>query len=273
MPLSEAVIAIAGAGSGIGQGVAKHLADLGAHLSLADLNFESVENDAKSIRAAGGKCIAFQIDVRDTAAVNNWIQTTVDVFGSLNGAVNCAGVFSKDLDSAPIMAKTDEEWDFVIGINLTGMFKCLRAQLSSMAEGGSVVNVTSTVGLIGLPYAAPYSVSKHGASLPHLTSPYEAKISQLTSVQIIGLTRTAAKECASKNIRVNAVAPAAIETPMLGPKSGRSRQQLMDEVRGHTPMNRIGTVEEVAKTVSFLLSSDSSFTTGAVYTIDGGMTS
>ena len=91
--------------------------------------------------------------------------------------------------------------------------------------------------------------------------------------QIIGLTKTAAKEMAFRNIRVNCVAPSAIETPMLGPNSGRTREQLMKEIAGHTPLNRVGTAEEVAKTIAFLLSSDSSFTTGSVYTVDGGMTS
>ncbi|PVH90534.1 NAD(P)-binding protein, partial [Periconia macrospinosa] len=160
-------------------------------------------------------------------------------------------------DSDPIASKSDAEWDAVVDINLTGMFRCLRAQLHAMgstaSEGGSgrsIVNLTSTIGMQGLPFAAPYCVSKHG---------------------IIGLTRAAAKECAGRDIRVNAVAPATIDTPMLGPNIGRSRDQLMAEISGHTPMNRLGTVDEVAKTIAFLLSDDSSFTTGAVYAVDGGM--
>ncbi|KAF2677437.1 short-chain dehydrogenase/reductase SDR, partial [Lentithecium fluviatile CBS 122367] len=232
-------VVVSGAASGIGRAVARHLAALGAQISLADINLEGVSAEAEQIRASGGICLAHRVDVRDRGEVDRWIRSTVDTLGHVDGAVNCAGVTSK----------SDEEWDAVLDTNLTGMFRCLRAQLAVMNSGGSVVNLTSTVGMQGLPFAAPYCVSKHG---------------------IIGLTKTAAKECANRQIRINAIAPATIDTPMLGPNTGRSREQMLAEIAGHTPMNRLGTVEEVAKTAAFLLSADSSFTTGAVYTVDGG---
>ncbi|KAL5384419.1 hypothetical protein PMIN04_010603 [Paraphaeosphaeria minitans] len=251
MFLAGKCFAISGAASGIGQGVANHLATLGAHLSLGDIDLERVTAQAEKLRASGCTCIATRVDVRQRADIDDWIGSTVEALGRLDGAVNCAGVFSATGDSNPIASKSEEEWDDVIDINLTGMFRCLRAELAAMTRGGSVVNLTSTVGMQGLPFAAPYCVSKHG---------------------IIGLTRCAAKECASRRIRVNAVAPGTIDTPMLGPNTGRSRDEMLAEVAGHTPMNRLGTVEEIAKTVAFLLSEDSSFTTGAVYAVDGGWT-
>ncbi|KAL5435507.1 Cytochrome P450 monooxygenase orf9 [Paraphaeosphaeria minitans] len=261
MFLAGKCFAISGAASGIGQGVANHLATLGAHLSLGDIDLERVTAQAEKLRASGCTCIATRVDVRQRADIDDWIGSTVEALGRLDGAVNCAGVFSATGDSNPIASKSEEEWDDVIDINLTGMFRCLRAELAAMTRGGSVVNLTSTVGMQGLPFAAPYCVSKHGVCV---SSPLTRSIAD--AWKIIGLTRCAAKECASRRIRVNAVAPGTIDTPMLGPNTGRSRDEMLAEVAGHTPMNRLGTVEEIAKTVAFLLSEDSSFTTGAVRT-------
>ncbi|PGG97500.1 hypothetical protein AJ79_09170 [Helicocarpus griseus UAMH5409] len=250
--LSGTVVAISGAASGIGRGVAVLLAKEGVILSLADSNAESLRVTAELIRAEGGQCKEFVVDVRDGLAVDSWVSQTVASMGLLQGAVNCAGVLRKGGTGAPITAKSDEDWDFVLDINLTGMFKCMRAQLSNLCKGGSVVNITSSAGMMGLPSDAPYCASKHG---------------------IIGLTKSAAKEVADQGIRVNCVAPGTIDTPMLGVSSGKTKETLMHEIKGHTPLARMGSADEVAKAVLFLLDNNqSSFITGTVLSVDGGMT-
>lgn len=153
---------------------------------------------------------------------------------------------------APLTQQSDADWDHVLDTNLGGTFRCLRAQLTAMTGPGSIVNLTSTAGMQGLPYDAAYCASKHA---------------------IIGLTRAAAKEVAAKRIRINCVAPATIDTPMLnlGPEDP-ARSMIEAEIRGHTPLGRFGTADEVAHTIAFLLGPESCFTTGAVIAVDGGMT-
>lgn len=179
--LAGKVVAISGAASGIGRGVAVLLAGKGAVLSLADVNFDSLQETAELVRASGCQCSLFPMDLRDVGSIDRWIQQTVDTFGKLDGAVNCAGVrigpplsciptnsllrlqvYRKGATGAMIADQTDEEWDFVLSVNLTGMFKCLRAQLSNMNNDGSAVNISSAAGFKGLPFDAPYCVSKHG---------------------------------------------------------------------------------------------------------------
>ncbi|KAK2753896.1 hypothetical protein FQN54_007255 [Arachnomyces sp. PD_36] len=250
--LTGKVVAVSGAASGIGRDVATSLAKRGAIVSLGDVHAEPLKLVADQIRSEGGRCAEFAVDVRDSTAVNEWIGQTIASLGPLQGAVNCAGVLRKGTAATPVSQKTDEEWEFVLGINLSGMFKCLRAQLANMSNGGSVVNITSTVGMMGLPFDSQYCASKYG---------------------IIGLTKSAAKEVASQNIRVNCIAPGTVDTPMLGAASGKSRETLMKEIQGHTPLARMGTTDELSKSVAFLLDNEqSSFITGVVLPVDGGMT-
>lgn len=187
MSLSRAVVAISGAGSGIGLATAALLARRGAFLSLADRNGAAIESHAIAIEAAGGRCIAVPTDIRSASSVDEWIHSTVEAYGRLDGAVNCAGVRwgwgallsgtadgeqvlrLPDMGRAPLSAQSDAAWDSVLDTNLGGTFRCLRAQLRAVADGGSIVNLTSTVGVQGLANDAPYCASKHGVRAQTVT--------------------------------------------------------------------------------------------------------
>lgn len=187
--LKDKVIAITGAASGIGLATARICAERGASLSLSDLQSDLLGRSVATIKSdfPNTDIIGRQVDVTDYNSVDSWISATVDHFGRLDGAANIAGVESgkkgvfKDVESLG-----NEEWDFVLRVNLTGVFYCIRAQLKVMQRGASIVNCASLAGLMGRPGIAAYSVSKHG---------------------VVGLTRTVAKEVGPKGIRVNAVAP------------------------------------------------------------------
>lgn len=189
--LSGKVIAITGAGSGIGAATARLCAERGASaLALSDIDEEALSKVVSEIQASGlhVKVKGTKVDVSKSAEVDAWIGATVQEFGKLDGAANIAGVGTAPGGKvfANITEITDEHWDFIMGINLTGLFYCLRAELRVMGEGASVLNVASLAGVMGRPGIAAYSSSKHG---------------------VVGLSRTAAKEVGAKGIRVNALAP------------------------------------------------------------------
>jgi NAD(P)-dependent dehydrogenase (short-subunit alcohol dehydrogenase family) len=186
------VIAITGAASGIGLAAAKMLASRGAILSLGDMNDALLQSITKDIASTGGKAFATALDVRKRSAVEAWISETVKREGRLDGAVNLAGVVGKQIGVANIEDIEDDDWDFVVGINLGGVLNCMRAEIKAMGNpkegrrGASIVNASSIAGIIGLPKNGAYIASKHA---------------------VVGLTRAAAKECGGKGIRVNAIAP------------------------------------------------------------------
>ncbi|CRK21439.1 hypothetical protein BN1723_012382 [Verticillium longisporum] len=241
--------AITGAASGIGRATATQLASLGARLSLADANASLLEEvRAELAEVAGPENIhSKQVDVRDRAAVEGWIHEAADEFGQLDGAANLAGVIGKQQNIASIAEIDDDDWDFVMGVNIKGVLNSLRAQIPALKDGASVVNAASMAGIIGLPNSAAYVTSKHG---------------------VVGLTKTAAKELGSRHVRVNAVAPGPIETPLLETSIQR---------RGEKPTSysmalpRQGQPNEVAALIVFLLGDESKFITGSVYQIDGGV--
>lgn len=186
--LQGKVIVITGAGSGIGLATARECASRGASLALCDINQESVDKAVGEVKTDSVNVIGTRVDVMRSGEVDAWITQVIGHFGKIDGAANVAGVGGRPGEKvlSSLVETSDDRWDFILGVNLTGMFYCVRAQLRVMQKGSSIVNVSSVAGLKGSPGLGPYSVSKHG---------------------VIGLTRTAAREAGPRGIRVNALAP------------------------------------------------------------------
>ncbi|ORY09231.1 hypothetical protein BCR34DRAFT_487693 [Clohesyomyces aquaticus] len=245
------VIAITGGASGIGFETAKLLVSRGAKVSIADIDDGALGEAWVELRKDGGEAMTYKLDVRDRKHVDAWISATVSKFGRLDGAANIAGVTGRSIGVKTADELEDEDWDFVIGVNLTGLMYCQRAELQALTKGGAIVNAASIAGLQGREKNAAYCASKHG---------------------VVGLTRTAAKDMGGKGIRVNAIAPGTIDTPMVT----QARQVAgLDPAavkldHSQAALKRLGQPSEVASLIAFLLSDDSSFITGAVMSIDGG---
>lgn len=251
MPNGEVgkVALVTGASSGIGKATALAFARAGYAVALADIDDAAGTDVLKALQAEGRNALFVQCDVADAAQVNYLIAHCVAAFGGLDVAFNNAGIEGELAATADC---TLENWDRVIGVNLKGVWLCMRAELRQMlqqAEGGAIVNCSSVAGLAGLPTVPAYVASKHG---------------------VVGLTRTAALEYATRNIRVNAVCPGAIETPMLERfmQGEQGRQQMI----ATEPVGRIGSPEEIAAAVIWLSGPGASFVTGHALAVDGGWT-
>ena len=240
---------ITGGGGGIGRATALACAREGARVAVADF----VEDDAREtvglVNAAGGQAISLSGDVSRDADVREMITAVVGAYGRLDCAFNNAGVAGWHVGS--VNQKTaewsEESFDRMIAVNLKGVWLCLRAEINQMLTqgGGAIVNTASIAGLAGLPNAAAYVAAKHG---------------------VIGLTKTAALEYGEAKIRVNAVCPGYIKTPMtagMTPERGAA-------VLAQTPMKRLGEADEIAEMVVWLCSARASYVSGAAYNVDGG---
>jgi NAD(P)-dependent dehydrogenase (short-subunit alcohol dehydrogenase family) len=246
--LQNKVALITGGTTGIGRDTAVHFAKNGAKVVISGRR-ETEGNEAIAlVRAAGGDGLFVKSDVSKSSDVQSLIAKTVEKFGHLDIAFNNAGIEGQ---WKPIVEQSEEDWDSVIDINLKGTWLCLKYEIQQMlteGSGGAIVNMSSVAGLMGSAGAAIYVASKHG---------------------VIGLTRTAALECAAKGIRVNAVCPAVIETAMAD--RAFADPQVSKRVLAMHPLGRFGKPMEIAEAVLWLCSDKSSFMTGHYIVLDGGM--
>lgn len=233
----------------MGLATARAFAEAGAAVVLADIQEEAVRAEASQLEASDQKALALRCDVSDDGQVASMIERTVSRFGRLDAAFNNAGVMQHRAETADIGG---EEFERVMAINLRGVWNCMKYEVRQMREqgSGSIVNCSSIGGLIGLPGRAIYHASKHG---------------------VIGLTKSAALEYASRGIRINAVCPGTIETPMVADMRAKEALTLEDMVSDE-PIGRLGRPEEIAAAVLWLCSPAASFVIGHALRMDGGYT-
>ncbi len=244
MPLKGQTAVVTGGARGIGKEISLALAREGANIVIADLIAEQSEETAEEIKKLDCKALIQKVDVSKMADVENMVQNTINEFKTLDILINNAGVTRDTL----MVRMKEEDWDFVMKVNLTGTFNCSKAAAKYMMKQrkGRIVNIASIVGVMGNAGQANYSASKAG---------------------IIGLTKTSARELASRNITVNAVAPGFIDTEMTRSLNENIKQQLKEQI----PVGKLGRPEDIANCIKFLVSDDASYITGQVIHVNGGM--
>ncbi len=242
--MKNKTVIVTGAASGIGKATAELFAQHGANVVVADIQEKEGKAATKSIIAAGGKASFFKTDVSKPEEMEALVNFAVKTYGNLDIAINNAGIGG---ELNPIADMSIEGWQKVIGINLNSLFYGMKYQIKAMLENGSgsIVNISSILGSVGFAGSAGYAAAKHG---------------------VVGLTQVAALEYSAQGIRVNAVGPGFIETPLLDALDAEMKKQL---VALH-PIGRLGKSEEVAELIYWLGSNKSSFATGSYYPIDGG---
>jgi len=246
--LSNKTVFITGGLSGIGKACAIAAANEGAHVVIADLNSDLVAKTMEEIKKINSGAIFIECDVSVYKQVESAVQQTIKTFSTLDVALNNAGIGG---EGNKVGDMSEEAWLKVIGVNLNGVFNCMRHELAQMSKQkkGVIINMSSILGKVGFANSSHYVASKHG---------------------IIGLTKAAALEYAEEGIRINAISPAFIETPLLTNAGIDDNTNLKKQIIGLHPMKRLGTAEEIASGFIFLASDDSSFMTGSTLEIDGG---
>ncbi len=243
------VALVTGAASGMGLATAKAFAEAGASVVLADWNEEAAQTAAKQLAAQGHKVLAIGCDVSNDAQVEAMVQQTVATFGRLDAAYNNAGVQNILAETADT---TREDYDRVMGINLRGVWSCMKFELQQMRKQGSgaIVNCSSLGGLVGGAERGIYHAAKHG---------------------VIGFTKSAALEYAARGIRINAVCPGLIWTPMVDQMVASGQGDALKAIEKGIPMGRTGRPEEIADAVLWLASDAASYVTGQSISVDGGI--
>lgn len=243
------VALVTGAGKGMGLAAAQAFAKSGAAVVMADIDADATAKEAKAINDAGGRALALVCNVADEAQVREMVARTVGEFGRLDAAFNNAGIQSPVTDTAELEAA---EFDRVMAVNLRSVWLCMKYELLEMRKRGSgaIVNNSSLGGLVGLPGRAAYHAAKHG---------------------VLGLTKSAALEYGVKGIRINAVCPGTIDTPMVQEMFATGNLVLEEAIKAQ-PIGRLGRAEEVADAVLWLCSPASSLLIGQSIAVDGGYT-
>ncbi len=249
MSFDQKSVLITGASSGIGRATALAFANEGASLLLADVDIEGGAETVRMIEAEGGAVRFMETDVTQNNAVEAMVAAALSHFGRLDIAINNAGVGGAQLQSIP--RYPEDAFDSLMAVNVKGVWLCMRHEIPAMRQhnSGAIVNVASVAGLIGFPGNAAYAASKHA---------------------VIGLTRSAALETASKGIRVNAVCPSYVDTPMVSDLT-EGDTQLEARITQASPMRRLGTPDEIAQSILWLASPAASFVNGAYLSVDGGL--
>jgi NAD(P)-dependent dehydrogenase (short-subunit alcohol dehydrogenase family) len=246
----DGIALVTGGGSGIGRAVAIAFHGAGASVAVADIDSQGARRTQEMIESAGGKAMAIAADVSDPDAVQKMLATAVARFGRVDFAANCAGIGSC---AVPTADHEKDVWDKTLAINLTGVWLCMKHEIKQMLTQGKgvIVNIASGAGLVAVPFASAYVASKHG---------------------VVGLTRAAAIEYTKLGIRINAICPGYIRTPM-SLKSMAETPGLTEEIAASTmPIGRVGEPREIADVVLWLCSEQASFMVGAAIPVDGGYT-
>ncbi|MGK7370551.1 MAG: SDR family oxidoreductase [Candidatus Halalkalibacterium sp. M3_1C_030] len=245
--MKNKVALITGAAAGIGRATALEFARQGAKTVISDIDKQGLDETAKMIESEGGEVLSTLTDVSKSDEVKEMIDKTLDHFGRLDFACNNAGIEGKMSSTADY---SEEEWDKVLSINLRGQWLCMKHEIPAiLKQGGAIVNISSILGKVGFAEAPAYTAAKHG---------------------LIGLTKAAALEYSGKGIRINAVCPAFIDTPMLERAGITSDKETREQTISLHPIGRLGLADEVAEAIVWIASEKASFVCGHSLMVDGG---